>query len=107
MTATKRKRPTERERAWGRIKDNSPPALRRLLDRLLECRPEMAPIKVSTQPDANGRFTATTILNCRGHGPLGCYMLSIAWVKQEIWRVQRKRRKEYREDTQRQIGAYI
>ncbi len=93
-------------RKWEKIQDLSTPPIRELLDELLQVRPDMAPLKLTSDP-VETILACSTLMRCRGHGYIGCYMLSLAWIRQEIQRKRQQLQEEWEVETNRLIGAYI
>ncbi len=99
-------RSEKQRRKWENIQDRSTPPIRELLDELLQFRPDMAPLKVTSDPH-DSVLACSTPLRCTGHGHIGCYMLSLSWIRQEIQRKRQQAQEEWEVETNRLIGAFI
>jgi hypothetical protein len=90
-------------RKWKPMEDLSTPEERRWLNRLEKVRNDMAPIKITDRRHGI-HFTRD---RPPARGGRGAYLINLAWVKKEVLRLERQRRRERQQDIQNHVGAYI
>lgn len=85
--------------AWDRTADNALPEERALLEELRKARPDFGPLKISRRDGPNfGDFHTVVTLGCKR---LGCFVMDVKWIREEIKRCKEDARKARREQRQR------
>lgn len=93
------------QKRWDKLPDLSTPKERIMLDKLIEVRSDMAPLKITSRngPETGQFDTVTTV----GRRILGCYCIDMIWIKQETKRCRKVLLQNKEKEAQRCIGAHI
>ena len=97
--------PTKKaQKIWDRMNDNSLQEERIILDKLIEVRPDMAPLKITSRDGPGiGQFSTVTTLGKN----VGCYVMDLVWIRAEIRRCRCELTKTKKREASYCVGAYI